>query len=124
MIFFIAITIAVIVAILAIRQHLYLKAKAKECAIEAQEFHNKVQELTTPPHFFTDEELKQVKSEYAPLFNKISKLYERVLISTEYLDNLGLKDILHERKFLNHLQYQNNKKFQQQNGASDDKSIQ
>ena len=54
----IAITIAIIVFIaavvglLAIRKQKRLKAKARECAKEAQAFHERLQKLTDPSHFF------------------------------------------------------------------------
>ena len=116
----IAITIAIIVFIaavvglLAIRKQKRLKAKARECAKEVQVFHEKVQKLSDPSHFFTDEELLQLKREYAPLLDEISELYDSFLISNEYLDDLGLREFIRQRKFLNHIQSQNNALHKQQ----------
>ena len=100
--------IVAVIAILALRQHNRLKEKAQECAKEAKLFHDKLQILSDPSHFFTDEELRQLKREFAPLLDKVDDLYESRLISEEYLDSIGLKDFLRERKFLNHIQSQNN----------------
>ena len=100
--------LVLIVALLAFRKSQQLKARANECAKEVQMFHDKLQRLSDPSHLFTDEELLQVKQEYAPLIDKINELYDSLLISKEYLDDLGLKDFIRERKFLNHLQLKNN----------------
>ena len=102
---------AIIIALLALRQHQRLKAKALECAREVQVFHDKLKRLSAPDHFFTDEELLQVKREYAPLYDKIEDLYNKVLISSKYLNGLGFKEFIRERKFFNHIQYQNNQNF-------------
>lgn len=107
-IIFTIVAVIIILALLAIRKHQHLKSKALECAKEVQAFHDKLQKLTDPSHFFTDEELLQVKQEYAPLLDRINELYESLLISRQYLDDLGLKEFIRQRKFLNHLQYQNN----------------
>ena len=110
----IAITIAIIVFIaavvglLAIGKQKRLKAKAQECAKEVQKFQDKLQKLTDPSHFFTDEELLQFKHDCTPLLDEINELYDSFLISNEYLDNLGLKEFIRQRKFLNHIQSQNN----------------
>ena len=106
--------IAAVVALLAIGKQKRLKEKARECAKEVQVFHEKVQKLSDPSHFFTDEELLQLKREYAPLLDEVSELYDSFLISNEYLDNLGFRDFIRQRKFLNHIQSQNNQKYQQQ----------
>ena len=103
-----------ILALLAFRQYRQLKAKAKECSKEAQRFQQKLQELTAPDHFFTDEEQHHLKREYAPLLRETNRLYNSVLISKEYLDSLELNRFLEKRRLLNHLQLQNNNKFQQQ----------
>ncbi len=58
--------------------------------------------------FFTGEELLQFKHECTPLLDEIYELYDSFLISNEYLDNLGLKEFIRQRKFLNHIQSQNN----------------
>ena len=78
--YFIALTIAIIVfiaavvALLAIGKQKRLKAKAQECAKEVQQFQDKLQKLTDPSHFFTDEELLQFKRECAPLLDEINEL--------------------------------------------------
>ena len=63
---------------------------------------------------FTDEELLQLKREYAPLLDEVSELYDSFLISNEYLDDLGLREFIRQRKFLNHIQSQNNALHKQQ----------
>ena len=102
------IIIAAVTVLLAIRQHLRLKAKAKECAKDVQVLRDKLKRLSDPSHLVTDEEMLQVKQEYAPLIDRINVLYDSLLISREYLDSLGLKDFIRERKFLNHIQLKNN----------------
>ena len=104
----ITIIVLFILAILAYLQSQKLKAKAKECSKEARRFHEKLQQLTAPDHFFTDEELHQLKHEFAPLLKTVNKLYDSVFISRAYLDELGLNDFIDERKFVNHRQYLNN----------------
>ena len=110
----IIVLIAAVAGLLAIGKQKRLKAKAQECAKEVQVFHEKVQKLSDPSHFFTDEELLQLKREYAPLLDEVSELYDSFLISNEYLDDLGLREFIRQRKFLNHIQSQNNQKYQQQ----------
>ena len=100
--------IAAVVALLAIRKQKRLKAKAQEYAKEVQKYQDKLQKLTDPSHFFTDEELLQFKHVCTPLLDEIYELYDSFLISNEYLDNLGLKEFIRQRKFLNHIQSQNN----------------
>ena len=104
----ITIIVLFMLAVLAYLQSQKLKSKAKECSKEAKRFHKKLQQLTAPDHFFTDEELHQLKHEFAPLLKTVNKLYDSFLISKEYLDDLGLNDFLEERKFVNHRQYLNN----------------
>ena len=110
----IIVLIAAVVALLAIGKQKRLKEKARKCAKEVQVFHEKVQKLSDPSHFFTDEELLQLKREYAPLLDEVSELYDSFLISNEYLDDLGLREFIRQRKFLNHIQSQNNQKYKQQ----------
>ena len=120
----IIVLIAAVAGLLAIGKQKRLKAKAQECAKEVQQFQDKLQKLTDPSHFFTDEELLQFKRECAPLLqfkrecapllDEINELYDSMLISNEYLDNLGFRDFIRQRKFLNHIQSQNNQKHQQQ----------
>ena len=100
--------LAFIAGLLAIRKSQQLKAKANECAKEVQMLRDKLQKLSDPSHLFTDEEMLQVKQEYAPLIDRINELYDSLFISKEYLDDLGLKDFIRERKFLNHIQLKNN----------------
>ncbi len=91
-----------------------MKTKAKRCAKEAQRFHEKLHQLSTPTRFFTDEEVLQFKKECAPLLKEITQLYDSLFISNDYLDRLKLKDFLDERKFLNHIQYKNNQAYKSQ----------
>ena len=104
----IILVLAFIAGILAFRKSQQLKAKANECAKEVQMLRDKLQKLSDPSHLFTDEEMLQVKQEYAPLIDRINELYDSLLISKEYLDDLGLKDFIRERRFLNHIQLKNN----------------
>ena len=110
--------IAAVVGLLAIGKQKRLKAKARECAKEVQKFQDRLQKLTDPSHFFTDEELNQFKHDCARLIDKINELYATVLITDEYLDDLGLREFTRQRKFLNHMQYQNNQNHQQKNKNS------
>jgi hypothetical protein len=103
----------IILALLAFRRHQRLKAKAKQCSKEAKRFHEKLKQLSDPSHLFSDEELHRLKWEFAPLLAEVNELYDNFLISNEYLDELGLKEFMDERKLLNHIQYQNNQKFKQ-----------
>ena len=100
--------LAAIVALLALRLHQRLKKKAQKCSKEAQRFHEKLKQLSDPSHLFSDKELHHLKREFAPLLDDVNDLYDNFFISNEYLDSLGLKDFMDERKILNHLQYQNN----------------
>ena len=100
--------IAALLALLAANKNQHLKARARECAKEALRFHDKLQQLSDPSHFFTDEELRQLKKEFAPLLEEVNELYESAYISKDFLDEIGLKDFMRERKFLNHIQSQNN----------------
>ena len=84
-----------IIAFIVFQRSQHMKAKARECSKEAK-------------RYFTDEELHQLKREYAPLLKTVNKLYDSILISREYLDDLGLNDFLDERKLVNHRQYLNN----------------
>ena len=77
-------------------------------------FHQKLKLLSVPSHFFSDEELHSLKKEFAPLLNEVNKLYDNILVSNDFLDDLGLKDFIDERKILNHIQLQNNKQYNQQ----------
>ena len=110
--FVIVAVIAIVLAFLVFQKNRQMKGKAMKCSKEAQRFHQRLKQLTAPDHFFTDEELHQLKIEFAPLLREVNKLYDSIFISREYLDNLGLYDFIEERKLLNHQQYQNNQKFQ------------
>ena len=68
----IIVLIAAVAGLLAIGKQKRLKAKAQECAKEVQQFQDKLQKLTDPSHFFTDEELLQFKRECAPLLDSDS----------------------------------------------------
>ena len=103
-----AIIIVALLILLAVNKRQRLKAKARECAKEVQKCQEKLQKLTDPSHFFTDEELLQYKHECAPLLDEIDELYDSFLLSNEYLDSLGFRDFIRQRKFLNHIQSQNN----------------
>ena len=85
---------AVLLALLAFRLNQRLKAQARQCAKEAQSFHNRLQGLTDPTHLFTDEELHQLKRDFAPLLDEVNRLYDSRFISNEYLDRLGLKEFI------------------------------
>lgn len=110
----VAAIVAIIPATFVLRQHRRVKAKAKKCANEALWFHQKLKLLSDPSHFFSDEELHGLKKEFAPLLSEVNKLYDNILVSNEFLDDLGLKDFMDERKILNHIQLQNNKQYNQQ----------
>ena len=79
----IIVLIAAVAGLLAIGKQKRLKAKAQECAKEVQQFQDKLQKLTDPSHFFTDEELLQFKRECAPLLDEINELYDRFHPPTE-----------------------------------------
>lgn len=98
-------------AILIIEQNRRLKRKAKRYAKKTKAFHEKLQQLADPSHFFTDEEVHLLKKEYDPLLAKINKLYNNKLISKNYLDELGLNDFIEKRRFINHIQMKNNQAF-------------
>lgn len=104
-----------IAGVLTIIQRQKLKTKAKEYAKEALVFHEKLEQLSAPSHFFTDEEALQLKQEFSPLVNAVKKLYKSSLITHKYLNDLGLKEFLEERMLVNHIQVKNNQKFRSQN---------
>lgn len=108
--FIIVLCIVAVLLIAAVIVHIfYLRAEAKKCAIEARQFHVRLQVLTAPTHLFTDKELVKVKEDMAPLLYRVNRLYKSYFISNEYLDNLGLQDFIEERMHLNHAQFLNNK---------------
>ena len=104
-----------IAGVLTIIQRQKLKTKAKEYAKEALLFHEKLEQLSDPSHFFTDEEALQLKQEFSPLVNAVKKLYKSSLITHKYLNDLGLKEFLEERMLVNHIQVTNNQKFRSHN---------
>lgn len=110
--------IIVLLALFAYRKKQRLEAKARQCAKEAQVFHEKLQKLTDPSHFFTDEEVVQFKDEFAPLLKNVQKLYDSMFISSVFLNNLGLKDFIDERRVVNHLQYKNNQLYKSANSKN------
>ena len=59
----ITVIIFIVLIFLAIRQNRMLKAKAKQCVVEAAKFHEKLQQLSDPSHLFSDEELHLLKRE-------------------------------------------------------------
>lgn len=87
-------------------------ALAHQCAKEVQRFNEKLAELSDPSHFFTDEELVQLKKEFNPLLKNVNDLYDSSTISNEFLDGLGLHDFIEKRRILNHIQLNNNKAYQ------------
>ena len=92
-------------------KYLHLRKQARQYAQSAQQFHKKLKELTAPDHFFTDEELQALKSEYNPLVYKINSLYKTSLVSNDFLDDLHLFEFIEARRVLNHTQYTHNLKF-------------
>lgn len=94
-----------------VRQNRNQKAQARQCAKEVQRFNEKLAELSDPSHFFTDEELIQLKKEFNPVLNTINDLYDSSFISNEYLDDLGLHDFIEKRRVLNHIQLNNNRAY-------------
>ena len=105
----IGIVVIVLVLLGLLRYNQHLKNKAKLCSKEAKRFHEKLQQLSAPDRFFTDEEVRNLKIEFAPILEDVNDLYDSHFISNEYLDKLGLGDFMEERKRLNHKQYINNK---------------
>ena len=110
--FIMKLVIGIVVIVLALlgllRYNRDLKNKAKRCSKEAKRFHEKLQQLSAPDRFFTDEEVRKLKIEFAPVLEDVNDLYDSYFISNEYLDKLGLGDFMEERKLLNHKQYINN----------------
>ena len=99
----IVVIIFIFLIFLAVRQNRKMKVKAKLCAVEAAQFHEKL---------FTDEELHRLKRKYEPLLRTANELYDSPFISNEYLDSFGLGIFMDERKLVNHMQFQNNQNYQ------------
>lgn len=104
----IVIAVVALWGIYALWKYQHLKSLARQYAQSAQQFHKKLKELTAPDHFFTDEELQALKSEYNPLVYKINSLYKTSLVSNDFLDDLHLFEFIEERRVLNHTQYTHN----------------
>ena len=110
--YFIALTIAIIVfiaaviALLAIGKQKRLKAKAQEYAKEVQQFQDKLQKLTDPSHFFTDEELLQFKRECAPLSPRTTRN-----TNNNEKDSPLMEDSWHQRIKVHGLQWPERKKY-------------
>ncbi len=105
--------IAALLIIAAPFLYIHLKKKrlmkeALQCAELARRFHERLQELSAPSHFFTDEEVHQLKKEFNPVLDRVNRLYASSLISQQYLNELGLRDFIDERRLVNHFQNQNN----------------
>ena len=105
----IGIVVIILVMLGLLRYNRHLKNKAKRCSKEAKRFHEKLQQLSAPDRFFTDEEVRNLKIEFAQVLEDVNNLYDSYFISNEYLDELGLGDFMEERKLLNHKQYINNR---------------
>ena len=109
----IILTITALLIIAAPFLYIHLKKKrlmkeALQCAELARRFHERLQELSAPSHFFTDEEVHQLKKEFNPVLDRVNRLYASSLISTHYLNELGLRDFIDERRLVNHFQNLNN----------------
>ena len=102
---------SIILALLAFKKKKQLEARARRCAKESKAFHEKLRQLSDQSHFFTDEEAKQFKMEFAPLIDEVHDLYNNKLLSHDFLDDLGLRELIDKRKFLNHIQLENNRHF-------------
>ncbi|MBQ6227186.1 MAG: hypothetical protein IJK08_01295 [Prevotella sp.] len=100
--------VAIFVGACFLRYNRKLKEKAKKCSEGAKQFHKRLEELSDPSRVFTDEEVRKLKIQFAPLLDTVNSLYDSHFISNEYLDKLGLGDFMEERKLLNHTQFVNN----------------
>lgn len=100
-------SLAALAALFFVTKNLQQKARARKCAKEVQRFHERLQQLSDPSHLFSDKELHALKREFAPLLDEVNDLYDNRLIDNEYLDKLGLKEFMDERRLLNYIQYQN-----------------
>ena len=100
--------IIAIVALIRLRIQKNTKEKAIQCSIEAKRFHDKLSSLADPSHFFTDEERRQLKKEFGYLLDEVNGLYGSGHISDKYLNELGLRDFIDERRLINYYQFKNN----------------
>ncbi len=112
LIVFIVVAVLVLGGIVyVILQNRRQKALAQQCAKEVQRFNEKLEQLSNSSHFFTDDELKQLKKEFNPVLDVVNELYDSSLISNDYLDDLGLHDFIEKRRILNHIQLNNNRAY-------------
>jgi len=109
-----AILFVVISMVLSILGKYQMKARARKCALETKKFLRRLEELADPSHFFTDEELKQLKEDYKPLLKEINHLYASPFLKETFLDDLGLRDFVDYRRLLNHIQYKNNQNYRKE----------
>ena len=106
----------VISMVLSIWGKYQMKKKAMQYSAEAKEFYERLKQLADPDHFFTDEELQQLKDDYKPLLNNINHLYKSPFFTKKYLDDLGLNEFVEWRRLLNHIQYKNNQNYRKKYG--------
>ena len=107
----------VISMVLSIWGKYQMKKKAMQYSAEAKEFYERLKQLADPDHFFTDEELQQLKDDYKPLLKNINHLYKSPFFTKTYLDDLGLNEFVEWRRLLNHIQYKNNQNYRKKYGA-------
>lgn len=106
----------VISMVLSIWGKYQMKKKAMQYSAEAKEFYERLKQLADPDHFFTDEELQQLKDDYKPLLKNINHLYKSPFFTKKYLDDLGLNEFVEWRRLLNHIQYKNNQNYRKKYG--------
>ena len=106
----------VISMVLSIWGKYQMKKKAMQYSAEAKEFYDRLKQLADPDHFFTDEELQQLKDDYKPLLKNINHLYKSPFFTKTYLDDLGLNEFVEWRRLLNHIQYKNNQNYRKKYG--------
>lgn len=106
----------VISMVLSIWGKYQMKKKAMQYSAESKEFYEKLKQLADPDHFFTDEELQQLKDDYKPLLKNINHLYKSPFFTKKYLDDLGLNEFVEWRRLLNHIQYKNNQNYREKYG--------
>lgn len=105
--------------ILSILGKYQMKTRAVKCSEETKMFLKKLEQLSAPSHFFTDEELKQLKKDYQPLLKEINHLYKSPFLSKSYLDDLGLNEFVDYRRLLNHIQYKNNQNYRKEHPSGE-----
>lgn len=106
----------VISMVLSIWGKYQMKKKAMQYSAESKEFYERLKQLADPDHFFTDEELQQLKDDYKPLLKNINHLYKSPFFTKKYLDDLGLNEFVEWRRLLNHIQYKNNQNYRKKYG--------